>query len=51
MLPIRFLPRPSILASAVVATSIAGVLAFGFAAGGLLARLDSQSARMIFFRH
>ena len=36
MLPIRILPRPSILTSMVVATSIAGGLAFGVAAGGAL---------------
>ncbi len=36
MLPIRILPRPSILTSLVVATSIAGGLAAGVMAGGAL---------------
>ena len=49
MLPIRLLPRPSLLAGAVVATSIAGGLAFGVLAGGALVLFSDWSTRMIFF--
>ena len=45
MLPIRFLPRPSILAGAVVATSIAGGLAFGVLAGGVLVLASAVGRR------
>ena len=36
LLPIAILPRPSILTSVVVATSVAAGLAFGVAAGGVI---------------
>ncbi len=36
MLPFRLFPRPSILTSMVVATSVLGGLAFGMVAGGVV---------------
>ncbi len=45
MLPIRLFPRPSLLAGAVVATSIAGGLAFGVVAGGVLVLATSLGRR------